>query len=151
MQNSLGLFLLFTEEKGKAPSLNSVSCGQSCCLSLRLKTMLSFIFQTDAWHPFLPPYQGTHRLHFLLTQPSLNPISSLVSSLPRPLGWLGIFLLISFLFNFLIPLSLSHHYTTKTTFVPGTSTKYKGAFLPHVCVMSFLEAMTEVFRWPTTF
>ena len=70
MQNSLGLFLLLTEGKGKTQKLNVLD---KATVSLLQTEDDAIIHLLDAWHPFLPPYLGTHGIHVLLTQQPLNP------------------------------------------------------------------------------
>lgn len=154
-----GIILLLTLKKERFSKINLTSFWRHC-FSYRLRTMLSLTFQTHGIPFFLLIYGLTKSVFFLLlAQPSLNAISSLVSSLtsplPKPPWWLVVLLLISFLFNFLIPLSLSCHHTTKITFGSWNShwTQSILYVLPflwslNVSVMTFQEAGTEVFICP---
>lgn len=155
-----GIILLLTLKKERFSKINLTSFRRHC-FSYRLRTMLSLIFQTHGIPFFLLIYGLSKSVFFfLLAQLSLNAISSLVSSLTSPLSkppcWLVVLLLISFLFNFLIPLSLSCHHTTKVTFCSWNSHWIQSILyvLPflwslNVSVMAFQEAGTEVSICPT--
>lgn len=157
-----GIILLLTLKKERFSKINLTSFRRHC-FSYRLRTMLLLIFQTHGILFFLLIYGFSKSVFFfflLLAQPFLNVISSLVSSLTSPLSklpcWLVVLLLILFLFNFLIPLSLSCHHTTKVTFCSWNSHWIQSILyvLPflwsvNVSVMAFQEAGTEVFICPT--